>query len=251
MTWPATGPTLLLLHSAVCDRRMWDPQWSSLLDAGYRLIRCDFRGYGQSPRCRTGRTATPRTYATSSTPSTSTGSRSSAPPSAAGSHWRSPPAGPTGSPRWRCSAPRWPAIARGPELSAYNARENELISAGDVAGAVDLNVDTWLGPDADADARELVRTECSATPSTSSSPSPRSSSPCPPSSTPPQVRARCLAVSGAHDLPDFRQIAAALPGLLPDARHLELPWAGHLPNLERPAETTKLLTDFLRAPSED
>jgi len=62
------------------------------------------------------------------------------------------------------------------------------------------------------------------------------------------VRARCLAVPGAHDLPDFRQIAARLPELLPAARHRELPWAGHLPSLKRPAETTTLLTSFLREP---
>jgi len=29
-----TGDTVVLLHSSVCDRRMWDPQWQSLLDAG-------------------------------------------------------------------------------------------------------------------------------------------------------------------------------------------------------------------------
>jgi len=60
-----------------------------------------------------------------------------------------------------------------------------------------------------------------------------------------KIAVPCLAVSGAHDLADFRQIAARLPELLPDARHLELPWAGHLPNLERPAEISALLTDFL------
>jgi 3-oxoadipate enol-lactonase len=36
-----------------------------------------------------------------------------------------------------------------------------------------------------------------------------------------------------------------VPGLLPGARHVELPWAGHLPSLERPAEVTPLLVDFL------
>ncbi|MET9064505.1 alpha/beta fold hydrolase [Streptosporangium sandarakinum] len=53
------GPALVLLHSGVCDRRMWDPQWPALLDAGYQVVRCDFRG-SVSPRWRTARTATPR-----------------------------------------------------------------------------------------------------------------------------------------------------------------------------------------------
>jgi pimeloyl-ACP methyl ester carboxylesterase len=41
-----TGAALVLLHSTVCDRRMWDPQWPDFADAGYRVVRCDFRGYG-------------------------------------------------------------------------------------------------------------------------------------------------------------------------------------------------------------
>jgi 3-oxoadipate enol-lactonase len=28
---------------------MWDPQWQALLDAGYRVVRCDFQGFGESP----------------------------------------------------------------------------------------------------------------------------------------------------------------------------------------------------------
>lgn len=60
------------------------------------------------------------------------------------------------------------------------------------------------------------------------------------------ITARCLAVSGALDVTDFRQIAAELPHVIKHARHLELPWAGHLPSLERPAEMTALLTEFLR-----
>src|SRR4051812_3088366 len=43
-----TGTAVLLLHSGVCDRRMWQPQWGSLIEAGYRAIRLDFGGYGES-----------------------------------------------------------------------------------------------------------------------------------------------------------------------------------------------------------
>ncbi|MEU9982798.1 hypothetical protein [Streptomyces sp. NPDC050856] len=59
------------------------------------------------------------------------------------------------------------------------------------------------------------------------------------------VRAPCLAVSGARDLPDFREAAARLAARLPDARHVELDWAGHLPGLERPSGVTAPLTGFL------
>ncbi|MGW0398575.1 alpha/beta fold hydrolase [Streptomyces sp. NPDC003002] len=34
---------------------------------------------------------------------------------------------------------------------------------------------------------------------------------------------------------------------MPGATHLELPWAGHLPSLERPEEITGLMLEFLRS----
>jgi len=42
------GPAVALLHPGLWDRRTWDPQISSVADAGYRVLRHDFRGYGGS-----------------------------------------------------------------------------------------------------------------------------------------------------------------------------------------------------------
>jgi pimeloyl-ACP methyl ester carboxylesterase len=43
------GPDVVtLLHPGLWDHRTWDPQIEPLLDAGYRVIRHDFRGYGRS-----------------------------------------------------------------------------------------------------------------------------------------------------------------------------------------------------------
>ena len=36
------------LHEGIGDRRMWDPQVGPLLDAGYSVVRPDFRGFGDS-----------------------------------------------------------------------------------------------------------------------------------------------------------------------------------------------------------
>lgn len=42
------GPPILLVHSAIVDRRSWDPVVPFLVDAGYRVITYDLRGYHDS-----------------------------------------------------------------------------------------------------------------------------------------------------------------------------------------------------------
>lgn len=42
------GPPILLVHSAIVNRRSWDPVVPRLVDAGYRVIRYDMRGFGDS-----------------------------------------------------------------------------------------------------------------------------------------------------------------------------------------------------------
>src|SRR5687768_11045748 len=44
-----SGPAVVLLHSTAADRRMWEPQLQPLTAAGFRLVRLDLRGYGESP----------------------------------------------------------------------------------------------------------------------------------------------------------------------------------------------------------
>lgn len=49
LAWDAagSGTPIVLVHSGVADRRMWDPQWERLADR-HRVIRCDCRGFGRS-----------------------------------------------------------------------------------------------------------------------------------------------------------------------------------------------------------
>lgn len=42
------GDPLLLVHAGICDSRMWDEQFT-IFASHYRVIRCDLRGYGQTP----------------------------------------------------------------------------------------------------------------------------------------------------------------------------------------------------------
>lgn len=45
-----TGPVVLLLHGFPDDRFMWRYQVRALVDAGYRVVAPDLRGYGDAPR---------------------------------------------------------------------------------------------------------------------------------------------------------------------------------------------------------
>jgi pimeloyl-ACP methyl ester carboxylesterase len=42
------GPAVVLLHPGLWDMRTWEPQIGTLVDAGFRVLRLDQRGYGQS-----------------------------------------------------------------------------------------------------------------------------------------------------------------------------------------------------------
>jgi len=44
------GAVVVLLHPGLWDMRTWDPQMSPFVDAGFRVIRYDIRGYGRSSR---------------------------------------------------------------------------------------------------------------------------------------------------------------------------------------------------------
>ncbi|MFD6160553.1 alpha/beta fold hydrolase [Nocardia sp. NPDC060256] len=238
------GPPAVLLHAGVCDRRMWDPQWTALIDAGYRVVRCDFRGFGQAP-------VPPDVF--------NDAEDVLALLDLLGLEQAALVASSYGGKVALEIAARWPQRATalallctgvpdhdpGPDLRAFDTREEALLEAGDVAAAVELNVTTWLGPDADAKTREAVHQmqrrafelQLAAADAQGRNNVAFDLS---------AISAPVLAISGEHDLPDFRQIAARLPRLLADARHLEPAGAGHLPNLERPDETTAALVAFLR-----
>ena len=238
-----TGPALVLLHSTACDRRMWDPQILVLADAGFRVIRCDLRGYGGTPM--------------PTAPWSNSGDVADLADDLGVDDFALIGASGGGAVAQEVAA-RWPAritalallcTARaghspGPELRAFGAREDELLEAGDVAGATRLNVDTWVGPAADAATRkavaEMQRHAFEVQLAAVDEPEEEDHD-----APPDAITAPALLVSGAHDLPDFRDIAIALAAELPAARHVELDWAGHLPSLEDPELLNPILLAFL------
>jgi pimeloyl-ACP methyl ester carboxylesterase len=212
---------------------MWEPQWPI---AGHRAVRCDFRGYGSSPAATVpyrdaddviellDHLAIDRTALVGSSHGGSVALEIAA--------------------RWpdRVSAllllcPALPGHEFSAAVRAFGAQEDDLLDAGDIDGAVELNLRMWLGPSATDAARDQFRqmqrhafeVQLAAPPV----------APLPVEFDLSTITARCLAVSGAHDVSDFREIAATFPN------HVELPWAGHLPSMERPAAIAALIEDFL------
>jgi pimeloyl-ACP methyl ester carboxylesterase len=235
------GPTVVLLHSSVCDRRMWDRQVPVLTGAGYRVVRCDFRGFGETP-------VADRPYSDAGDVRDLLDHLECERYALIGSSHGGEVALEVAATRPEavvalvllCAA--MPGHVAGPELRAFTERKKEFLAADDIAGAVELNVATWMGPDAQEDAHHLVRVmqqhalETQRRARFTSTAAPVDIG---------RIMARCLAVSGAHDLADFREIARDLPGRVTGARHVELPWAGHFPSLERPDEVSELLVEFL------
>ncbi|MGG8408683.1 alpha/beta fold hydrolase [Streptomyces sp. 12297] len=240
------APAVVLLHSSVCDRRMWDPQWKPLAEAGFRVVRADFRTCGESP-------AGTEPYSDDTDVLDLLDSLGIERAALVGSSYggrvalRIASMHPERVTSLALLCTALPGQQRGPELQAFRTAEDALLESGDLDGAVQLNVRTWLGPEAGQEARELVARmqrrifEVSLAPGAGDHELPE------PEVDLSAVTPRTLVLSGAHDVADFRAIAAALPAQLPDARHVELPWAGHLPSLERPAEITALLREFLTA----
>ena len=239
----AGAGAVLLLHAGVADRRMWDRQRDVLAAAGLRVVRADLPGFGGTPASTEDYDEAAEVLALMDSVV-----GASNPFAVVGASYGGAVA--------LALAARWPArvsalallcpaaelLVPGADLRLLWRREAELLEAGDVDGAVALNVASWLGPDADDDARDLVADmqrrafdlQALAGAGPVDVPSDLGS-----------VTGRALVVAGGHDLPEFRSVAGAVAAAVPGAELVELTWAGHLPSLERPDETATLVRDFL------
>jgi 3-oxoadipate enol-lactonase len=126
-----------------------------------------------------------------------------------------------------------------PEMDAFRARESELVEAGDIDGAVALNVRTWVRePEVEELVAEMARRAFELQVGV-------------------EVHMReqavdlgaiavpTLAISGGRDFPDFARIADRIAAEVPGAVRAEVADAGHLIALERPDASAELLVPFL------
>jgi 3-oxoadipate enol-lactonase len=238
------GDPLVLIHAGVCDRRMWEPQWQALTER-FRAVRCDLRGFGETP-------LPPERFNPAddvigllddldldraSVVGASFGGRVALEVAAT---W------PSRVQKLVLLCGEWEEVESDPELESFAEDEERLLSSGDVDGAVELNVRTWMGPGASEADRSLVRTmqrdafETQLAAGDDAEFEPREVDPG-------TIEASTLVISGGRDLAHFRQVAAELSDRIPGAGHVELDWAYHLPSLERPDLMTELLLDQLSA----
>ena len=244
-----TGPAVVLLHSGVTDASAWDRQ-AEALARSYRVIRPDLRGFGETPLPHEpftnvgdvldlldhlGVTAC-HVVGSSMGGQVALELAVSRPDQVAS---------------LILLCPAFAGVDATPEVQAFGAQESALLEAGTLDEAVELNIETWLGPHASADARDLVRrTQRHAFEvQLAADADPTFPWPEPAAVEPAEISAPTLVVSGDHDLEHFRSVARHLASTIPNAQLVTLPWAGHLPALERPQETTDLVLEFLRAQS--
>jgi 3-oxoadipate enol-lactonase len=239
-----SGPAVLLLHSSVCDRRMWEPQWQPLIDAGFRVVRCDFRGHGDTP-------APVRPFNPAEDVRDLLDTLGIDRAALVGASYGGRVAQEVAA-RWPdrvtalgllCAATRLhPPTA---DIVAYSEREEALVEAGDLAGAAAFTVDTFVGPAASGATRAEVAKMQREAYEIQLAAGDDLAEPANHDYDLTAVTAPTLVVSGAHDLEYFRGTADFLAATIPGAAHVRLDWAGHLPSLEDPARLNPLILDLL------
>ena len=246
-TVTGSGPAVVLVHAGVADGRMWDATRDALADE-WTVVVPDLRGFGRSPEPDPAAEPDPWSHsgdvlelldhlgiAEAAVVGASFGGRVATEVAATA---------PDRVARLVLLSPSAAGMEQGEALRAFGDEEDALLEAGDVEGATALNVRTWLGPDADDAARALVHDmqkqafelQLAADPD---------AGPQPVEADPSRISAPTTVVVGGHDFPDFARVARGLRDSIPTAELVELDWAGHLPTLERPAETAALVRSAL------
>lgn len=221
---------------------MWEPQWSPLTER-FRTVRCDLRGFGESPLPHehfnpaddVRRLLDDLEIERARFVGSSFGGRVAL---EIATRW------PRRVERLGLLCAEWEAVETDPRLQAFTEDEDRLLGEGDIEGAVELNVRTWVSPEMSPDHRALftqmqrlafeIQLEAGDAAVLELE-----------DVDPAAVEAPTLVVSGGRDFVHFRRVAAALAERIPNAEHLELDWAGHLPSLERPDLAGGLLLDHL------
>jgi 3-oxoadipate enol-lactonase len=129
------------------------------------------------------------------------------------------------------------------EVLRFSDREDELLEQGELRAAAVLNADFWLADPAGRERVIAMQERAFELQSESEAEEVE-----PDSIELGAVTARTLVAVGELDKSDFHRIAERLRQELPNAEHAVIAGAGHLPALERPEETARLVREFLALP---
>ncbi|MCW2792499.1 MAG: alpha/beta hydrolase fold protein [Nocardioides sp.] len=233
-----SGPTVVLIHAGVADLRMWDTQVEELVP-GHSVLRCDLRGFGRTPL------ESGASYSDAGDVLAlldDLGIERFALVGASYGGWVALQVAAAAAGRVQrliLLDPLAEVVEPDEGLREFWGQEASLLDAGDLDAATELNVATFLGPDATDDARELLarmqrgvlELQVAAGDVENAELSVDLD----------QLTLPVTVVVGSQDLPFFVETARELVRRLPQAELVELPWAGHLPSLERPLETAHLV----------
>jgi 3-oxoadipate enol-lactonase len=223
------GPGLLLVHAGVCDRRMWDGQFEDLA-RDHRVLRVDLRGFGDTPEATEPHTLGDDLAAAMDdagleraiVAGNSFGGRASL--ELAVLH-------PERVSALLLLASGIPDHDWSETLRSYGAEEERLFEAGDIEGAVALNVEMWTrGPYADRVA-EMQRRAFELASDDYVDPT---------ALDPPltervrEISCPALILDGDLDVPDFAEVADMLASRIPGAQRRTVHGAGHLISMDKP-----------------
>jgi 3-oxoadipate enol-lactonase len=248
-----SGSPLVLAHAAVADRRMWDPQIPALA-AAHRVIRYDFRGFGESlpPQgpwsqhtdllALLDELLISRAHVVGAS-------------MGAGIAVEAALARPGTIDSLVLVSPGGALFGESPaELRPVWAAEVDALDRGDIEAAVEINLRAWVdGPDrtpegVDAALREFVATmqrEAFELPEWDQETAPEHELSPPATARLAELACPILVVVGEADQPSIRSVAEAVAAGAQQARLVVWPGVAHMLTLERPNEFTELVLDFV------
>jgi 3-oxoadipate enol-lactonase len=222
---------IVLVHSGICDARMWD---------GFELpgaVRHELSGFGETPMPATGEFSWADELAATLTE----------PSALVGASYGGKVCLEVASSRPELvtalvllDAPL-PDHDWSEEIEGYAEREEELIEEGEFRAAAEWTADFWLEDPSQRDRVIEMQERAYQLQAESEAEEVGAES-----IDLGAVTARTLVVVGELDKQDFHRIAQRLAREIPRARHVVVEGAGHLPALERPDETSRLIREFLQ-----
>lgn len=245
------GIPLVLIHAGVCDSRMWDPQFDAFAHAGYRVVRYDLRGWGNTPVpdsefahhedviavCNAAGVEKVWLIGASHGGKVALDTALTYPDRIKGLILVNAAVG-----GWEGGA----------SLESFGEAEDALLEGGDLAGATELNLKMWVdGPyRTPTDVSEEIRAKVGEMQRRAFQ------IPVPPNASlkrvePPaierlhEIDLPTLVIVGALDVPEFVTLAEQMAATIPHAHLSVIDGVAHLPSMEAPESFNEKVMAFL------